>query len=52
MLKCLVQEHVVAEQKIREFKTLLFKSKRLHKTTKKTRLDSKKLIKKAVESMN
>ena len=25
----------VAEQKIREFKTLLFKSKRLHKTTKK-----------------
>ena len=41
-----------AEQKIREFKTLLFKSKRLHKTTKKTRLDSKKLIKKAVENMN
>ena len=41
-----------AEQKIREFKTLLFKSKRLHKITKKTRLNSKKLIKNAVENMN
>ena len=41
-----------AKQKIREFKILLFKSKRLHKTTKKTRLDSKKLIRKAVENMN
>ena len=41
-----------AEQKIREFKTLLFKRKRLHKTTKKTRLDSKKIIKKTVENMN
>ena len=42
-----------AEQKIREFKKILFKSKRLHKITKKgKRLDSKKLIKKAVENMN
>ena len=41
-----------AEQKIREFKKLLFKSKRLHKITKKARLNSKKLIKNAVENMN
>ena len=41
-----------AEQKIREFKKILFKSKRLHKATKGKRLDSKKLIKKAVENMN
>ena len=42
-----------AEQKIREFKKILFKSKRLHKTTKGgKRLDSKKLIRKAVENMN
>ena len=43
----------VAEQKIREFKKILFKSKKLHKVTKSgQRLDSKKLIKKAVENMN
>ena len=42
-----------AEQKIREFKKILFKSKKLHKITKKVkRLDSKKLIIKAVENMN
>ena len=41
-----------AEQKIREFKKILFKSKRLHKVTKGKRLDSKKLIRKAVENMN
>ena len=42
-----------AEQKIREFKKILFKSKKLHKATKSgQRLDSKKLIKKAVENMN
>ena len=41
-----------AEQKIREFKKILFKSKRLHKATKAKRLDSKKLIRKAVENMN
>ena len=41
-----------AEQKIREFKKILFKSKRLHKATKGKRLDSKKLIRKAVENMN
>ena len=41
-----------AEQKIREFKKILFKSKRLLKATKGKRLDSKKLIRKAVENMN
>ena len=41
-----------AEQKIREFKKILFKSKRLLKETKGKRLDSKKLIRKAVENMN
>ena len=41
-----------AEQKIREFKILLFKSKRLHKATKSKRLDSKKFIKNAVQNMN
>ena len=42
-----------AEQKIREFKKILFKSKKLHKVTNnRKRLDSKKLIKKAVENMN
>ena len=40
-----------AEQKIREFKTL-FKSKQLHKATKSKRLDSKKLIRNAVQNMN
>ena len=58
MLICLVLEYAVeklfaAEQKIREFKKILFKSKKLHKVTNnRKRLDSKKLIKKAVESMN
>ena len=32
------------EQKIREFKKLLFKSKRLHKATKTGRLDPRKSI--------
>ena len=41
-----------AEQKIREFKKILFKSKRLHKSTKTTKLNSKKLIKNVVENMN
>ena len=41
-----------AEPKIREFKKILFKSKRLHKSTKTSRLDSKKLIKNAVRNMN
>ena len=40
-----------AKQKIREFKTL-FKSKQLHKATKSKRLDSKKLIRNAVQNMN
>ena len=44
MLKCLVRGFVVgkafaAEQKIREFKKILFKSKRLHKAMKGKRLD-------------
>ena len=41
-----------AEQKIREFKKLLFKSKRLHKATKTGRLDPRKLIRNAVQNMN
>ena len=42
-----------AEQKIREFKKILFKSKRLHKIlNSKKRLNSKNIIKKAVENMN
>ena len=38
-----------AEQKIREFKKLLF---RLHKATKTSRIDPKKLIRNAVQNMN
>ena len=41
-----------AEQKIREFKKLLFRSKRLFKATSNKRFDSRKLIRKAVENMN
>ena len=42
-----------AEQKIREFKKILFKSKNMNKVTNnRKRLDSKKLTKKAVENMN
>ena len=41
-----------AKQKIREFKKLLFKSKRLHKATKTGRLDPRKLIRNAVQNMN
>ena len=41
-----------AEQKIRGFKKLLFKSKRLHKATKTGSLDPRKLIQKAVQNMN
>ena len=37
-----------AEQKMREFKKLLFKSKRLHKATKTGRLDPRKLIRNVV----
>ena len=37
-----------AEQKIREFKKLLFKSKRLNKATKTGRLDPRKLIRNVV----
>ena len=40
-----------AEQKIREFKKILFKSKRLHKSTKTSRLEAKKLIRNAVQNM-
>ena len=40
------------EQKIREFKKLLFKSKRLHKATKTGRLDRRKSIRNAVQNMN
>ena len=41
-----------AEHKIREFKKILFRSKRLHKSTKTSRLDAKKLIRNAVQKMN
>ena len=41
-----------AEQKIREFKKLLFKSKKLHKATKMSRVDPRKLIRNAVQNMN
>ena len=41
-----------AEQKIREFKKILFRSKRLHKSIKTSRLDAKKLIRNAVQNMN
>ena len=40
------------EQKIREFKKLLFKSKRLHKVTKTGTLDPRKSIRNAVQNMN
>ena len=43
---------LAAEQKIREFKKLLFKSKWLHKATKTGRLDPRKLIRNAVQNMN
>ena len=42
----------VTKQKIRKFKKLLFKSKRLHKVTKTGRLDPRKLIRNAVQNMN
>ena len=42
----------VAEQKIRELKNFLFRSKRLHKSTKTSRLDAKKLIRNPVQNMN
>ena len=41
-----------AEQKIREFKKLLLKSKQLHKVTKTGRLDLRKLIRNALQKMN
>ena len=41
-----------AEQKMRDIKTLLFKSKWLHKATKTKRLDSKKLIRNAVQNVS
>ena len=42
----------VAEQKIREFKKLLFQSKRQHKATSTNRFDSRNLMRKAAENMN
>ena len=57
MLKCLVvvSEMVKAndaEEKIREIKKLLFKSKCVHKVTSNKRFDSRKLIHLAVKNMN
>ena len=42
----------VNEQKIREFKKFLCRSKRLHKVTSAKHFDSRKLICMAVENMN
>ena len=41
-----------AKQKTREFKKTLFRSKRLQKSTKISRLDAKKFIRNAVQNMN
>ena len=41
-----------AEQKIREFKKILLKSKRLHKATKTKRFEPRKIIQKAANNMN
>ena len=41
-----------AKQKIRVFKELLFRSKRLHKATSTKRFDSRKLLRLAAENMN
>ena len=41
-----------AEQKIREFKKLLLKSKSLHKSASSRRLEPKKIIQRAVNKMN
>ena len=41
-----------AEQNIREFKKLLFKSKKLHKASKTSRVDPRKLIRNAVKNIN
>ena len=55
-MKCLVVKlgggPFATEQKIREFKKLLFKSKKLHKAIKTSRIDPRKLIRNAVENMN
>ena len=40
------------EQKLREFKKLLFRSKQLHKATSIKLFNSRKLIRKAAENMN
>ena len=50
--KTRVGKAFAAEQKIRESKKKLFKSKRLHKSTKTSRLDAKKLIRNTVQDMN
>lgn len=41
-----------SKKKIREFKTILFISKRVYRATTNKRFDSKKLIRLAVENMN
>ena len=41
-----------AKQKIRVFKKLHFKRKKLHKASKTSRVDPRKLIRNAVENMN
>ena len=41
-----------AEQKIREFKKILQKSKRMHKLTSTKRIEMKKLIQRATSNLN
>ena len=41
-----------AQQKIREFKKLLFRNKRVNKATSTKRFDPKNLIRKATENIN
>ena len=50
--KVRVGKAFTAAQKIREFKKLLFKSKKLHKATKTERVDPRKLIRNVVQNMN
>ena len=47
-----IRKAFAAEQKIREFKKLLFKSKKHHKATKTSKVDPCKLIRNAVQNMN
>ena len=47
-----MEKHLQLNKKVREFKKLLLKSKRLHKSTFSRRLEPKKIIQRAVKNMN